>query len=463
MHKAGWFAALAAGITAAGCTVAPKYERPAVELPAAWAASAPAPFTDGRWWRIYGEPALDQLVEQAFAANSDLAVAVARVDEARALLREADASFYPQVDANVSRNRSLSSAATGLLPPGTPRERNSYRATLDVSYEIDLFGRLRGTADAAKADLAASEAARDGVRLALAAQVANGYFALQTIDARRDIVRRTLALRDEALQLERKRQSAGLASDFDLRQLEAEVASARAQLPLIERERGVQEAALLVLSGRSPKDVFEASLPGAESREPVLSAPAVPAGLPSELLLRRPDLVEAEQRLVAANARIAVARAAAFPSISLTGFLGSESSALSSLFSGPAGIWQLAIAVAQPIFAGGRLEARTEAAQARERQALAQYQGAIRNAFREVRDALAAQARARESFEAESDRVTALAEAARLARLRHEHGLSSRLELLDAERNLLAARNGRIEAARSHRAAIADLFRALGG
>jgi len=462
MNRSVRIVALAA-LVLAGCAAAPKFERPAVELPAAWAASAPAPFTDGRWWRIYGEPALDQLVERAFAANTDLAVAVARVDEARALLREADASFTPQVDANVSRNRSLSSAATGLLPPGTPRERNSYRATLDVSYEIDLFGRLRGSADAARADLAASEAARDGVRLALAAQVANGYFALQALDARRDNLRRTLALRGEALQLERKRQSAGLASDFDLRQLDAEVASVRAQLPLIERERGAQEAALLVLSGRSPKDIFEASLPGAAPREPVLPAPAVPAGLPSELLLRRPDLVEAEQRLVAANARIAVARAAAFPSISLTGFLGSESSALSSLFSGPAGIWQLAIALAQPIFSGGRLEARTEAAQARERQALAQYQGAIRNAFREVRDALAAQARARESFEAESDRVKALAEAARLARLRHEHGLASRLDVLDAERNLLAAQAGRIEAARSQRAAIADLFRALGG
>jgi len=456
-------AALCVVLLAAGCTVAPKYERPAVELPAAWKASAPGPFTDGRWWRIYQEPALDQLVEQAFAANTDLAVAVARVDEARALVREADSSFYPQVDAGFSRNRSLSSSAAGTLPPGSQRERNNYRATLNVSYEIDLFGRLRGGSDAAKADLAASEAARDGVRLALAAQVASSHFSLRALDARRDISQRTLALRDETLQLERKRQDAGLASDFDLRQLEAEAAAVRAQLPLIDRDRGVQEAALLVLAGRSPKAVFEDTIAGAAPREPVLTAAAVPAGLPSELLLRRPDLVEAEQRLVAANARIAVARAAAFPSISLTGFLGSETAALSSLFSGPAGIWQIALAVAQPIFSGGRLEARTEAAQARERQALAQYQGAIRNAFREVRDALSAQARARESFEAESDRVKALAEAARLARLRHEHGLASRLDVLDAERNLLAAQAGRIEAARAQRAAIADLFRALGG
>jgi len=456
-------AAIGIALLAAGCTAAPKVERPAVELPAAWTASAPAPFTDGRWWRIYGEPGLDQMVEQAFASNTDLAVAVARVDEARALVREADASFFPQVDAGFSRNRSLSSSAAGTLPPGSERERNNYRAALNVSYEADLFGRLRGTADAAKADLAASVAARDGVRLALAAQVASSYFALQALDARRDILQRTLGLRGETLQLERKRQEAGLASDFDLRQLEAEAAAVRAQLPLIERDRGIQEAALLVLSGRNPKAVFEDSIAKFEPRDPSLAAAAVPAGLPSELLLRRPDLVEAEQRLIAANARIAVARAAAFPSISLTGFLGSESSALSSLFSGPAGIWQLAFALAQPIFSGGRLEARTEAAQARERQALAQYQGAIRNAFREVRDALAAQARARESFEAESDRVKALAEAARLARLRHEHGLASRLDVLDAERNLLAAQAGRIEAARSHRAAIADLFRALGG
>jgi multidrug efflux system outer membrane protein len=446
----------------AGCAQAPEQERPPLELPGTWAQDAPAPYTDGRWWRIYGEPALDRLVEEAVASNSDLAAAVARVDEARALLKEVDASALPTVDARFARRRTLTSAEAGLLPPGVPRELNTYRATVDLSWEIDLFGRLRAETAAARADLAASEAARDGVRLALAAQVANAWHLLQALDARRAIVERTLALRLEAVQLERKRQQGGVASEFDLRQLEAEAEGARAQLPLIERERGVAQSALLVLAGRSPKAVYEESV-ARVSAEQGLAPDVVPWGLPSELLLRRPDLVEAEQRLAAAGARVSVARAAIFPSISLTGFLGSESMQLSRLFTGPAGIWSLAAALVQPIFDGGRREARTEAAQARERQALAQYQGVVRNAFREVRDALAAQARAKESFEAESARVAALAESARLARLRLEHGLSSRLEVLDAERNLLAAQTGRIEAARAQRAAIADLFRALGG
>jgi multidrug efflux system outer membrane protein len=185
--------------------------------------------------------------------------------------------------------------------------------------------------------------------------------------------------------------------------------------------------------------------------------------MPSALLLRRPDLVEAEQRLIAANTRVAVARAAHFPSISLTGFLGSESAELDDLFTGPAGIWSLAAAIAQPIYAGGRLEAQREAAAARERAALAQYQGAVRNAFREVRQALAAQARARESFQAQAERVAALEETLRLARLRYENGVASQLDVLDAERGLLDAQNARIEALRAQRAAVADLYRALGG
>jgi multidrug efflux system outer membrane protein len=194
-----------------------------------------------------------------------------------------------------------------------------------------------------------------------------------------------------------------------------------------------------------------------------LLAAIVPSGLPSELLLRRPDLVEAEQRLIAANARVAVARAAYFPSIQLTGFLGSEAQMLSSLFSGPAGIWQFAAAVAAPIFAGGRLEAQVGAAEAREKQALANYQGAIQNAFREVRAALASQSRARESYEAEGARTAALSSALRLARLRYDNGLASQLDVIDAERSLLAAEIARHEALRAQRAAVADLYKALGG
>ncbi len=447
----------------AGCAVQPDYKRPAVELPAAWKESAQNFARDGNWWRIYADPALEKMVEDALARNSNLLVAAARVDEARALLAQADASFYPSVDASLSRGRSLSSAATGLLPPGIERERNNYRAALNVSYEVDLWGRLRTTAQAARADLLASEAARDTVRITVAADVAKAYFALRALDAQVERTRRALALREDGLKLQQKRFDGGVISEFDYRQLEAETASARAQLPPLERDREIQEAALSVLLGRSPREILENGISRSAAEDGRLLAVVVPSGLPSELLLRRPDLVEAEQRLVAANARVAVARSAYFPSIQLTGVLGSEAQMLSSLFSGPAGIWSLAAAVAAPIFAGGRLEAQVGAAEAREKQALAGYQGAIQNAFREVRAALAAQARARESVEAEAARTAALGAALRLARLRYDNGLASQLDVIDAQRSLLAAEMARHEALRAQRAAVADLFKALGG
>ena len=447
----------------AGCAVQPDYKRPDVELPAAWKESAQNPSTDGKWWRVYGDPVLDKLVEEALASNTNLLAAAARVDESRALVGQAEAAYYPSVDGNFGRNRTLSSTATGLLPPGIARERNDYRATLNVSYELDLWGKLRATTQAARADLLASEAARETVRITLAADVAKGYFALRSLDGQVEATRRALGLREDGLKLQQKRFDGGVISEYDYRQLEAEAAAARAQLPPLERDREIQEAALAVLLGRSPKAIMEGAVSRNEKAVAQLLPAVVPQGLPSELLLRRPDLVEAEQRMVAANARIAVARSAMFPSIQLTGFLGSEAQALSSLFTGPAGIWQLAAIVAAPIFAGGRLQAQVGAAEAREKQALAGYQGAIQNAFREVRAALAAQTRARESFEAESARAGALTSALRLARLRYDNGLASQLDVIDAERNLLAAEIARHEALRAQRAAVADLYKALGG
>lgn len=447
----------------AGCAVQPDYQRPALELPPAWKESAPRPAATEPWWRVYGDPVLERLIEEALAQNTDVLVAAARVDEARALLGETRSALRPEVGANASAGRLRSSAATGTLPPGAPRERDNYRATLDLSYEIDVFGRLRAASDAARADLAASEAVRDAVRLALTARVASSYYGLTALDAQVDLTRRALQLRDEALALQSRRREAGLISDFDLRQLEAETATVRAQLPPLERDRELEEAALAALLGRAPRAVLEDAVARTALAADAPSAVAVPSGLPSELLLRRPDLVEAEQRLVAANARVAVARSAHFPSIRLTGLLGSESAELGDLFTGPAGIWSAVAALAQPIYAGGRLQAQREAAEARERAALAQYQGAVRDAFREVRQALSAQVRARQSFEAQAARVDALAETLRLARLRYASGVSSQLDVLDAERGLLAAQTARIEALRAQRAAVADLYRALGG
>ena len=451
----------------AGCaSLKPDYTKPAVDLPAGWR-DAPADGVqarDARWWKVYGDPVLDRLVDEALAHNANVVLAIARVDEARAALSLTSADQRPQVNAGANRNRTrLSQRGATPLPPGFDPEHNDTRVSADVSYEIDLWGRLRNATQAARAELLATEAARETVRIALTSDVAQGYFALRAFDGQLAATRRSLAARSEALGMQKKRFDVGDISEFDYRQLQADVAAERALLPVLELQRAQQENALAVLLGKSPRAIYEDALEAGSDPEDRTAAIVVPAGLPSDLLLRRPDLVQAEQRLIAANARVAVARAAYFPTLSLTGSLGSESVALSDLFTGPAGIWQAALAAGQPIYAGGRIDAQVQAAGARERQALAQYQLAIQNAFRDVRDALVAQAKARERLEAESERVTALRTTLRFARLRYQNGMTGQLEVLDAERNLLAAEQNRIDALRSQRAAIADLFKALGG
>jgi len=457
--------ATAMAVLIAGCAVGPDYRRPEVELPAAWQ-GAPAEGVKGvrdRWWTLYADPVLDRLVEEALANNLDLALAAARVDEARALLRIADAQFWPSVDAAAQADRSRSSERTAMqLPPGTPIERTNYRTQLNVAYELDVWGRLRRGSEAAEAGLLATEAARYTVRIALASEIARVYYALVALDSQVEATRRSLQLRSEGLELQRARYAAGLINDFTLKQLEAEVAAAQAQLPPLQANRTAQELALAVLLGRSPRAIMEDAFPVDPDRSG-LAVAIVPEGLPSDLLLRRPDVVEAEQRLIAANARIGEARAQLFPRIGLTGYLGSESSSLSDLFTGPASIWQLAFGLAQPIFQGGRLLGEIDAMEARQRQALAGYQKTLQEAFREVRTALSTQSRAREGYEAEGRRVAALTETLRLALIRYKTGLLSQLEVIDAERNLLQAELNRIDALRVQRAAVADVVRALGG
>ena len=447
----------------AACATPPPPQPPKVELPAAWKETAPRFAEDGRWWRIYQDAELDKLIEEAVARNADLMIAAARMDEARALVADARGAQMPTVDARFGAQRQRNSQRTATFFSGIPLEYNDYRATLNVSWELDLFGRLRSTAAAAAADYQASAAVRDGVRLAVAAQVAKSYFSLRALDEQIAMTTRNVGLREDALNLQRRRFEGGVISEFDLRQLEAETAAVRAQLPPLERARDQEEAALTVLLGRSPKQIFETGVTRASIFDQSLHPAVLPAGMPSELLLRRPDLVEAERRLAATHARIEAARAEMFPSISLTGLAGRESASLSSLFNGPAGIYYFLASVTQPIYAGGRLAARTDAAKAREQQALAEYQKTIQTAFGEVRTALVGQTRSRESFEAESAREQALAQSLRLAQLRYQNGISSQLDVIDAERGLLSARIARIEALRAQRAAIADLFRALGG
>ncbi len=455
-----WLALIALFITA--CSSMGSHQKPQLDLPATWNAPPGVPASHSRWWALYHDAILDRLVDEALTNNADLQLAAARVAEARAQLSLARADQFPEAGIRAGRSRTRSSELGSMpLPPDVDPLSNSNRATLNISYEIDLWGKYAKATDAARSELLATEAARETVRVSLISQVVQAYVGLRALADQVSVGERTIASRQQALDLQNKRYTAGLISQYDLKQSEAELAAAQALLPGFARQRAQQENILNVLLGRSPAQSAQEKIEPGVVVHPV--AIVVPPGLPSELLLRRPDLKEAEQRLNAAQARIDVARAAYFPSISLTGFLGGESASLADLFTAPARIWQVAAGLTQPLFGAGRIGRQVDVASAREQQALAAYQLAVQNAFREVRDAVTAQTSALAQLQAEQRRVSILTEALQLARLRYENGVASLLEVLDAERNILQAELNRLDAERAQRVAIAELFKALGG
>ncbi|MDO8989481.1 MAG: efflux transporter outer membrane subunit [Sideroxyarcus sp.] len=450
----------------AACAAGPDYKSPDLVLPETWAAvqddgAIKASAAEAQWWRLYADAALDTLEEEALAHNSDIQVAAARVLEVRAQLGISGADQYPTVSAHVMQSRTKSTlAGAAPRPANLARIQDLSHTSLDASYELDLWGKFRRASEAARADLLAAESAQETVRLTLTTQVAQQYFALVALDAQEVAVRRLLESRQERIGINRKQVEVGILSEYDLHQAEADVAAVQSQLVSIALARSKQETALTLLLGRSPRDVMAA---GVQRGTPALPLATVPEGLPSDMLLRRPDLRDAEQRLVALNARIGVARAQYFPSISLTGYVGGESVAFSDLFTGPARIFQFAGNIAQPIFNAGRVGYMVDAAEARRDQALLLYKQAVANAFGDVRNALSAQDSARQVLSFESARSTALASAYKQAELRYQSGIASRLELLDVERNYLQAQLNRLDAERAQRSAVADLFKALGG
>ena len=449
----------------AGCmTVGPDYKRPQTDVPEQWPGATATEAVSATWWKAYGDPVLEQMIDEALVHNLDLRRAIARVDEARAALGISRADQYPGVSANASASRNRASTQSILaVPPGTDPKYSDYRATLDASYEIDFWGKYRRATEAARAALLGSQFNRESVRLALITDVARSYFSLRALDAQVAITRRTVSTRQASTALQRMRFEAGVASEFDLRQVEAESAQAQALLPTIEGQLARQETALAVLLGRNPRAIVGQPVERGTAMDALTVPPSVPSGLPSEILERRPDLRQAEQSLIAANARIGLAKAAYYPSISLTGFFGGESTSLSSLFDAPARVWQFAGSVAQTVFDAGRTKSQVGVAQARQQQALAQYQSAIQNAFKDALDALVIQRKARESMEAEQLRIDALQSSMKLAQLRYDNGIASLLDVLIAERALLDAQLNRVEAQRAQLAATADLFKALGG
>jgi len=450
----------------AACAVGPDYKRPELALPESWpqqqdAAAQKANSADEQWWHLYADTTLDQLEEEALAHNSDIQVAAARVLEVRAQLGVTQADQYPAVSANVNESRTEYTLNGATPYPSTlPRIQNSYQATLNASYELDLWGKIRRANEAARADLLSAESAKETVRLTLTTQVAQQYFSLVSLDAQEAAIQRLLTSRQERIGLNKKQVEVGVLSEYDLHQAEADVATVQSQLASISLARNKQETALTLLLGRSPRDVMGSELHRGSPSSPVVS---VPDGLPADLLLRRPDLRDAEQRLVSLNARIGVARAQYFPSLSLTGYAGGQSVAFSNLFSGPSRIFQFAANVSEPIFNAGRVGYLVDAAEARRDQALLQYKQAVANAFGDVRNALSAQSAARQVLTYETTRSEALASAYKQAELRFQAGIASRLELLDVERNYLQAQLNRLDAERAQRSAVADLFKALGG
>ncbi|VVC83259.1 efflux transporter outer membrane subunit [Sideroxydans sp. CL21] len=457
---------LLAALTLAACTSGPDYKRPDMVLPESWpakqddAAVKPSGVTE-QWWHLYADATLDKLEEEALAHNADIQVAVSHVLEVRAQLGITKADQFPELSANASQSRTKASTVGVFpLPSYIPPTQNFSHISLDASYELDLWGKLRRATEAARANLLSAESARDTVRLTLTTQVAQQYFALVSLDAQEAATRRLLTGRQDRLELNKKQLEVGMISEYDLHQAEADVAAVQSQLASLVQARSKQETTLTLLLGRSPRDVMSSEL---QRGSPLLPVASVPDGLPADLLLRRPDLKDAEQRLVALNASIGVARAQYFPSISLTSYVGSESVAFSNLFTKPANIFQFAGNVTQPIFNAGRIGYQVDVAEARRDQALIQYKQAVANAFGDVRNALSAQESARQVLTFESARSDALEQAYKQADMRYQAGIASRLELLDVERNYLQAQLNRLDAERAQRSAVADLFKALGG
>lgn len=454
---------IALAMALAGCmTVGPDYERPAVDLPGAYPepiATASAPLeVPADWWRLFGDATLDRLVTSGLERNADIRVAVARIEEAEAALREARATaLFPLVEGNAGISRARSSTQTGTLPPNAAPIRNNFQLAASTSFELDFWGRLRRTVEAVRAQLLATRYGREVVSLSLTAAIAQTYFAARSLDAQLMVSRETLKAAEESVSLARARAQAGVVSDLDVYQADANRAQLAAQLKELQRQRNVAVHQLGVLSGMLDLDLDERDL----SALPI--PPLPPAGLPSTLLERRPDLRQAEAQLVAANAQIGVARAAQLPTFSLTGMLGVQSRELATLFTHAAGIWSAGLGVMAPIIDGGRYAARTEQAEARARQAVATYEKTARTGFREVADALSNVRLAAEAEQDLRDRVEQAGNNLRIASLRYESGYSAYLEVLDAQRTLNDAQLALVRNRQSYLGYTVDLMNALGG
>ena len=449
----------------AGCLLGPNYKRPPVDAPGAYrgdsqvsiAASdaASEPLGDEKWWDVFQDPVLQQLIRTAIEQNYDLRIAASRVLQAQAQVGITRANQFPTVSAGAEafseRNPKISSAFPSY-------EANAGEVDLAVVWNLDFWGKYRRQTEAARASLLASQWGQRAVLASVVSNVASAYFTLRELDLALDVSKKTLAARQDSLRLTSVLAKHGSASALDVRQSEQLVYTAAETIPDLERQIALQENSLSILLGRNP-----GSIPRGRPLTEQPNPPAIPVGLPSELLERRPDIREAEATLVAANAQIGVAKAAFFPSISLTGTAGYESFALNNLFTHSQRMWDGAASLTQPVFAGGALRAGMRLAKAQEQEMLLTYQQTIMNAFQQVSNSLIAYQKGREFREQQELLTTAAEDADRLSKILYEHGGASYLQVLISENNDLAAELNLAQAELNERLALIQIYNALGG
>jgi len=453
-------AILAFGLLTA-CMVGPNYHRPAVQTPTAYRdlsgnpelQAQAASYADLPWWQVFQDTKLQELIRTAIKQNYDLQLATERISAARAQLAVTRSSLFPQVtgDGNFSGGKQFSVQATS----------NFLTLATDTTFQLDLFGRLRRATEAARAQLLATEAARQTVILTLVSDVASDYFALLQLDLQLQITRGTVATQIDSVKLTTRRLEYGVATKLDVLQAQQTLDTANAQIPDLERQIGQEEDAISILLGNYPQDVPR-GLPLVEQKLP----PEVPPGLPSSLIERRPDIREAEQSLVAANAEVGVAKAQFFPQISLTGSGGGafgRSSAFSSLMSSQLGFWTYGAQLSQPIFTGGALRGNLKLAESQFKQALIAYQQTIQRAFGDVSDALIGYQKFHDVRMRQQASVADLQESVRLSKLRYQGGTTTYLEVLDGQRSLYAAELTLAQARGNEFQSLVQVYRALGG
>ena len=449
-------------VLAGGCTVGPNYKRPVVTVPQDYRglpedqAGHPDPVSlaDQKWWEVFQDETLQELIRSALQQNYDVRIAAVRILEARAQLGITRADQFPTAAAGAAAlNERLPQSRISPVTNTT-----AYQVNVSAEWELDFWGKFRRATESARANLLANEWARQEVISTVVSDVASAYFQLRELDLELEISSQTLASRRDSLRLTQLLADRGATSLLDVRQAEQLVFGAAASIPDLEERIEQQENFISALLGNNPQAV-----PRGRRLTDQPRAPEVPAGLPSALLERRPDIRQAEQQVVAANASIGVAKADYFPQIALTGTGGSQSYALTNLFGGPAGLWTLAASAAQPIFQGGRLRNRVELAEAQQQEAALFYQRAIQQAFREVSDALIAYRRSQE-FRIQQEQLTRSAEdATRLSNMRYSGGATSYLEVLDSETRKFAAQLNLAQAQLNELQSMVRIYRALGG